>query len=83
MVAITSVWANALSVFAPTMMYRGIMSRAPAVLIYVIFAFPMPQLSSLWIVMHPTHLQGSFSEKAAELLYAASYGYLPPPPSPN
>ena len=81
MIVITSAWANAISVFAPTMLYRGLMSRTPAVLIYVLFAFPAPQISSLLIVFHPSFFGNccSFSDKAEILMYAASYGYLPKP----
>lgn len=79
MIMITSAWANAISVFAPTMLYRGLMSRTPSVLLYVLFAFPIPQLSSLFIILHPTYMEGSFQERVNELLYAASFGYLPSP----
>ncbi len=79
MIVITSAWANAISVFAPTMLYRGIMSRTLSVIIYVAFVFPIPQISSMWIALHPTYMEGSLNHRAAQVLYAASYGVLPVP----
>ena len=72
-ILLTSAWGNGLSVFTPTLMYRGKMERSTAMLMFNLFAFPVQQISSLLLMLHPLHFAGDVQAKLSLFLDAAHF----------